>query len=229
LSVIRNTNTKVVFKLPENSDRRAVGNAMSLNEEQINEIARLERGVAVVYQSNWDDAILAKINYFDTDNFKPYVHKETIEITDDRDIISQCVAVLIKNRLAQKDASSVDIDVCNNIISNVEYADKNMLDYITIIRKYINESFFDISFGNICRYIDKIIDTKQLMAYCNNEQDIAEWAEKARKYIDTKVWLSNVEQTELIALCINIRANDSSEMKKLYFKYFAFAKKSVQV
>jgi len=228
LSVIRNTNTKVVFKLPENSDRRAVGNAMSLNEEQINEISRLERGVAVVYQSNWDDAILAKINYFDTDNFKPYVHKETIEITDDRDIVSQCAAILIKNRLTAKDSSSVDVDICNNIISNSMYADKNMSECITVIKKYINESSFDMSFANVCKYIDRIIDTKKLIAYCKDENDMAQWDKKARAYITTKVSLSDAEQTELITLCLNIRTNDSPEMKKFYFRYFAFVKKTNQ-
>ena len=228
LSVIRNTNTKVVFKLPENSDRRAVGNAMSLNEEQINEISRLERGVAVVYQSNWDDAILAKINYFDTDNFKPYVHKETIEITDDRDIVSQCAAILIKNRLTAKDSSSIDVGICNNIISNSMYADKNMSEYITVIKKYINESSFDMSFANICKYTDRLIDTKKLITYCKDENDIAQWDKKARTYITTKVSLSDAEQTELITLCLNIRTNDSPEMKKFYFKYFAFVKKTIQ-
>lgn len=227
LSVIRNTNTKVVFKLPENSDRHAVGNAMSLNDEQINEISRLERGVAVVYQSNWDDAVLAKINYFDTDNFKPYVHKETIEVTDDRDILSQCAAILIKKRLSAKEASSVDVGICNNIVSNSMYADKNMSEYITIIKKFINENSFDISFANICKYIDRIIDTKSFIACCKDETDMEQWDKKARAYINEKVSLTDAEQAELIALCLNIRTGDSPEMKKFYFRYFAFSKKSV--
>lgn len=53
LSIIRNTNTKVILRLPEQSDRELVGLAASLNKEQIEELTKLERGVAAVYQNDW--------------------------------------------------------------------------------------------------------------------------------------------------------------------------------
>lgn len=60
-SVIRNTNTKIIMRLPDYSDRELVGKAASLNEDQIIELARLPQGVAAVYQSDWIGPVLCKV------------------------------------------------------------------------------------------------------------------------------------------------------------------------
>ena len=49
MSVIRNTNTKIILRLPDFSDRQLVGKAAGLSDDQITELSRLERGVAVLY------------------------------------------------------------------------------------------------------------------------------------------------------------------------------------
>ena len=60
-SAIRNTNTKIVFRLPKAGDREITGSAMSLNYEQIHELAKLPTGVAAVYQNDWQGATLVKL------------------------------------------------------------------------------------------------------------------------------------------------------------------------
>ena len=60
-AAIRNTNTKIVLRLPESMDRELVGGAEALTEPQTKELARLPRGVAAVYQNNWIEAVLCKI------------------------------------------------------------------------------------------------------------------------------------------------------------------------
>lgn len=62
MSAIRNTNTKVIMRLPDMSDRELVGKAANLNEEQILELARLQRGVAAVYQNEWVEPVLCHID-----------------------------------------------------------------------------------------------------------------------------------------------------------------------
>lgn len=64
-AVIRNTNTKIVLRLPDETDRKIVGGAMALNENQINELAKLPRGVAAVYQNDWIEAVLCKFMKYD--------------------------------------------------------------------------------------------------------------------------------------------------------------------
>ncbi len=61
-SVIRNTNTKIVMRLPDGSDRQLVGGAEALTEAQTMELAKLPRGVAAVYQNDWIEAVLCKID-----------------------------------------------------------------------------------------------------------------------------------------------------------------------
>lgn len=61
-SVIRNTNTKIVLRLPEGGDRSLVGGSEALTDSQIAELARLPRGVAAVYQNDWIEAVLCKID-----------------------------------------------------------------------------------------------------------------------------------------------------------------------
>ena len=60
-SVIRNTNTKIILGLPDLEDRELVGRSANLNDDQINELARLETFVAAVYQNNWLEPVLCNI------------------------------------------------------------------------------------------------------------------------------------------------------------------------
>lgn len=62
IAAIKNTNTKILMRLPEEQDCEAVGNAVGLNEEQIRELSRLGTGIAVVMQSNWLEAVLTHID-----------------------------------------------------------------------------------------------------------------------------------------------------------------------
>lgn len=61
LSVIRNTNTKIILRLPDKADRELVGRAAGLNDSQIDELAKLKTGVAAVYQNDWMEPVLCKI------------------------------------------------------------------------------------------------------------------------------------------------------------------------
>ena len=70
-AVIRNTNTKVVFRLPDYDDRLLVGKAENLSDEQINELARLPTGCAAVYQNNWQEAVLCQTKKYDEKLSKP--------------------------------------------------------------------------------------------------------------------------------------------------------------
>lgn len=61
MSVIRNTNTKIIMRLPDFSDRELVGKAAGLNDDQIVELAKLPRGVAAVYQNDWISPVLCSV------------------------------------------------------------------------------------------------------------------------------------------------------------------------
>jgi Predicted ATPase len=60
-SVIRNTNTKIILKMPDLNDRQLVGRAANLNDEQIVELAKLPTGIAAVYQNSWLEPVLCRM------------------------------------------------------------------------------------------------------------------------------------------------------------------------
>ena len=72
-AAIRNTNTKIVLRLPDYSDRELVGKSIGLNEYQINELSKLERGVAAVYQSGWIESVLCKFDRFENGQELSYI------------------------------------------------------------------------------------------------------------------------------------------------------------
>lgn len=81
-AAIRNTNTKIIMQLPDNDDRNYAGRAIGLQEQQILEISKLKTGEAVVYQSGWEEAVKAKINYYNYEKqLKKWSYSPSTEIT----------------------------------------------------------------------------------------------------------------------------------------------------
>jgi hypothetical protein len=78
-SAITNTNTKIIMRLADFGDCEAVGRSVSLNDEQIKEISRLNQGVAIVHQSSWKEAVLTKI---DRNTAEDKYGRETITLND---------------------------------------------------------------------------------------------------------------------------------------------------
>lgn len=67
ISVIRNTNTKIIMCLPEEEDRQIAGRSIGLNDKQIMELSKLERGIAAVYQNDWQEAVLCQFEKYHKD------------------------------------------------------------------------------------------------------------------------------------------------------------------
>ncbi len=70
-SIIRNTNTKIVLRLPDEEDRVLVGKAMTLTDSQITELTRLPVGVAAVFQNDWIQPVLCQFEAFSRNFQKP--------------------------------------------------------------------------------------------------------------------------------------------------------------
>lgn len=76
LSVIRNTNTKIIMRLPDQDDRELVGRAANLNDDQITELARLPVGVAAVYQNNWIEPVLCQVERYENEKKFEYQRQD---------------------------------------------------------------------------------------------------------------------------------------------------------
>lgn len=80
MSAIRNTNTKIIMRLPDEQDRRLAGKSAGLKNDQLDEIAKLPKGVGVVYQNDWLEPVLCKIERFKGEE-RAYRKPETNSIT----------------------------------------------------------------------------------------------------------------------------------------------------
>ena len=101
MSVIRNTNTKIILRLPEKSDRELVGFAAGLDEEQIDELSKLKQGVAAIYQSDWVAPVLVQVNKCDIRE-QTYFGSENVGVGKDSLVLQQLLNLLIQGRVNER-------------------------------------------------------------------------------------------------------------------------------
>ena len=135
ISAIRNTNTKIIMRLPEESDRRVSGKAAALKDDQIDEITRLPQGVAVVYQNDWLEPVLCKIDKFSGEE------KEFIEngsIPEDNQTAKKATTTLI-NFIAQKRLDCpdrIDISTLPDSIERCSCTVRTKANLYSLLREY---------------------------------------------------------------------------------------------
>jgi len=118
MSVIRNTNTKIILRLPDESDRALVGKSAGLNDEQIVELSKLEIGVAAVSQNGWSEPVLCKIDEFK--NTKP-MEKDSFGWNDTE---TEAVKDFIKLVFDVEKIDTCEIDTIHKWKENTNLSDK---------------------------------------------------------------------------------------------------------
>ena len=100
IAAIKNTNTKIVLRTPEANDREAVGRSMGLATAQVNEIAKLPSGVAVVYQNNWISPVLTLVNKANVREVA-YKYEKPMEIKTARESRTELLCMLLQPWIAR--------------------------------------------------------------------------------------------------------------------------------
>lgn len=121
-SVIRNTNTKMVLRLPDWDDRELVGRAANLKDEHLEELARLQTGCAALYQNDWNEAVLCQFPMFDANKHgAKFIYEKPDSIATDsrKKYRTQLLKVLIMARQNEQSveavAEQIDIDLMGGI------------------------------------------------------------------------------------------------------------------
>lgn len=96
MSVIRNTNTKIILRLPDATDRDLVGKAANLNEEQIVELAKLKTGVCAVYQNNWIEPVLCHVDEWDDKKWSKKYQGGSEDIFDSTEIKKRIIKIVLQ-------------------------------------------------------------------------------------------------------------------------------------
>ncbi|UTC88106.1 ATP-binding protein [Treponema denticola] len=133
MSVIRNTNTKIIMRTPDFSDRELVGKAAGLNDDQIIEIGKLPLGVAAVYQNDWIEPVLCKVNHFPVpDNRYEYIAQKYFN-NDSLKFRIRLVKYLLSNAVKEKIDEDID-DLKEKILASniLAYDKKNILKLLSL-------------------------------------------------------------------------------------------------
>lgn len=133
ISAIRNTNTKIIMRLPEENDRKIAGKSAALKDEQINEIAKLPKGVAVVYQNDWIEAVLCQINKFDGEE-KEYNYKDEKIYNEKKKTNSTLINFILNNRLDSPD--KINQKEVEDAIENFEGSTQLKMELLSLLNQY---------------------------------------------------------------------------------------------
>ena len=152
ISAIRNTNTKIIMRLPEENDRRVAGKSAALKDNQIDEITRLPQGVAVIYQNDWLEPVLCKIDKFDGEE-KSFEEKDLA----DQDVYEERAAhSILLNFVAHKRLDHPErIDICavTSAIENCNCTVHAKAKLYALVREYKQTG--RISIWNEKRFADQ--------------------------------------------------------------------------
>lgn len=225
MSVIRNTNTKIILRLPDKSDRELVGYSSGLNEEQINELSKLKRGVAAVYQNDWIEPILAQVSKCSISeeiyNFEGEMNKINY-----RDIRSQIIKFLIQGRVNEELNFSITeiekgLDMLDLSSLNYEFVEEQIIEYRE--NKYLN-IWKDENFRKLSRRITDILGVRSRVENCvvtaRDNNELTDMLSKIiEQVIDSHSDMLTIALSQCLMKDMSIQQEDKEVREKIYLNW----------
>lgn len=168
-AAIKNTNTKIVMRLPDEDDRKVSGKAAGMNDKQIDEIAKLPTGVAVVYQNDWVSPVLCKIDRMEDSRVIFNEQKDSIlelnSKNDIKNIIEFLLAGQTENTQKAFDIIQIEKSVrAFNMPSKVRMA---LLDTIEEYKKNNHISLWNsVSIYDLSSLLTDLLDIRKEFEKC---------------------------------------------------------------
>lgn len=204
MSAIRNTNTKIILRLPEKSDRELVGYAAGLNEEQVDELAKLRRGVAAVYQNDWVEPVLVQVEKCDIEE-KRYNYNAHILKSDIGALKTQMFNFLIQGRVNEKlefDVEKIERNLPELGLSvrNTEFIEAEMAEYK---EKGTLELWDDSNFRRLSNRLTDILGVRNRVENCIlSAQNNAELSDMLRRIVNQNLSNLTAESVRVITQCL---------------------------
>lgn len=173
LSVIRNTNTKIIMRLPDFSDRDLVGKSANLNDDQIIELAKLPKGVAAVYQNEWIQPVLCKVKKVEHDSHtfqNTFVGSATPKSFKSDNVKSVILDYLITNWMTE--GKHIDYSSVSELIVN-----SNISSKIKRLLMEVNDSSGDVNLKSIRELVYELLGANQAIEKSKDEDDIRDWVD----------------------------------------------------
>lgn len=173
LSVIRNTNTKIIMRLPDFSDRDLVGKSANLNDDQIIELAKLPKGVAAVYQNEWIQPVLCKVKKVEHDSNifqNTFVASATPKSFKADNVKSVILDYLITNWMTE--GKHIDYSSVSELIVN-----SNISSKIKRLLMEVNDAGGDVNLKSIRELVYELLDANQAIEKSKDKDEIHDWVD----------------------------------------------------
>ena len=158
-AAIKNTNTKIIMRLPDADDRRIAGKSASMKDNQIDEIAKLPTGVAVIYQNDWVAPVLGKIELFKGKRIEYTQKTEAKQFDNSKAIIGESLKLLLKGRCSNVD-NSIDFDFIHNNLNSLRIPTSLKIKILSILNE-VKSGNFDIwkdeNFSELSRIVVELL------------------------------------------------------------------------
>ena len=165
LSAIRNTNTKIIMRLPDETDRRSAGKSAALRDDQLDEIAKLPKGVAVVYQNDWLEPVLCHISKYAGEETPYEYNSDDAELNlkcDDEWVKTELLKLLMGDRLPNP--PEIAIDRLQEELPYATLSTKSKIGVNQLIREYKQEGSLrlwkDEHFSDLSKMTVELLDCK---------------------------------------------------------------------
>lgn len=176
ISAIRNTNTKIIMRLPEEMDRRLAGKAAALRDDQLDEIAKLPKGVAVVYQNDWVEPVLCKIGKFNGEEktYRMSTWNQTMQ--NENSFHEELLKLLLKGRVSEQ--IDVNVDLIRRRLPQEDVSTKERIEILHWISEYEKtgklEIWEDNNFKQLSGVISGLVDKKERVEHAVRETQEAD-------------------------------------------------------
>ena len=152
ISAIKNTNTKIIMRLPELADCEAIGSAIALEENQIRELSRLGQGKAVIMQNDWLEAVLTSVYYWGNKYAAP------IQITD-YEMVKVVRGEIAKEILRQRRQRILEKESLIAIVSQSQLSVAKKNEYMDCIKEGVRSS---MKARQIAAFLRELLGTEGL-------------------------------------------------------------------
>ena len=176
MAAIRNTNTKIILRLPDQSDRELVGKSANLNDAQIAEIAKLPRGIAAIYQNEWIEPVLCKVDKYNyAEKHYDYSPEPALEKHINNMFRIDIAEMLSKGMKIEKE------QVLSDIRSRLDELDLDTYSKVVIMKYLINPPKEPrmSKLGEVMTVIFPEVHESVVNAY-KDATDTKEWTESAQ-------------------------------------------------
>ena len=194
LSVIRNTNTKIIMRLPEEEDRILVGRAANINDEQIKELSKLPTGVAAIYQNNWIEPVLCKINRAQDDSSVQKYEYHASPMQTDMEAGAEALTPLVRFLLYSRLPEDIvfDTNELKNALSKSSISTRNKIRIMSFISEYERTKTLRLwsedRFDEMSRFITQLFGSeKAVESFVKTANSFDELSGSLFSYIQTRL------------------------------------------